>query len=581
MPQKRIYSGKAVLSRSRGLTFLIGSILLAALLVLLIQPVQALAYFFAVPVNTVDVYVNEDGTISLDYFYVFDNQASGEPIEYVDIGMPTTNYDLGSVTATIDGAPVFRVEDSTEVNGIALNLGSQAIPSGQRGEVRAFIATVNGMLFKAKNQESEPYASFQFQPNFFGQQYITGRTDLTVTLHLPPGLTSEEPRWFQAQNWPGDVDPETGLDENGNVIYRWHTEEANLAEQYIFGASFPARLVPEAVLLTEVPFRFDLDSLCPALICLGFVGFTVFTIWAAITGERKRRLQYLPPRVAVEGNGIKRGLTAVEAALLMQQPMDKILTMILFSVVKKSAARVASRSPMKLEFAKPVPEGLHAYETEFLEAMAAPQTAAQRRGLQQMMTRLVGSVSEKMRGFSRKETIAYYDDIMRKAWQQVEQAQTPEMKMQSFDDAMDWTMLDRNFDDHTKEVFGPRPVILPTWWWRYDPTIASSGMPGPAPSVPSVSTAGNLPPQGVSLPNLPGGDFAASMVGGMQAFASNVVGDLTSFTGGVTEKTNPVPKTTASSSRRSGGGGGGGRSCACACACACAGCACACAGGGR
>lgn len=579
MPHKRNHCVKAPLSRSRGITFLVGTALLAALLVFIIQPAQALAYFFAVPVSTVDVYANADGTVSLDYYYLFDNQARGDPIEYVDIGMPTTDYDRNSVTATIDGNPVFRVEDSTEVNGIALNLGSQAIPPGQQGEVRAFIPTVNGMLFKANTQEAEPYASFQFEPNFFGQQYITGRTDLTVTLHLPPGLTTEEPRWFPAKNWPGSEDPETGVDENGNVTYRWRAENANLASQYVFGAAFPARLVPEAALLTEVPFTLNFESLCPAIICLGFVGFVIFTIWAAITGERKRRLQYLPPRVAVEGNGIKRGLTAVEAALLMQQPMDKILTMILFSVVKKGAARVTSRDPMKLEMTQPAPEGLHDYEAQFLEAMAQPQVGVQRRGLQEMMTKLVRSTSEKMRGFSRKETLVYYEDIMRKAWQQVEQAQTPEMKMQSFDDAMDWTMLDRKFDDRTRDVFGPRPVILPTWWWRYDPTIAGSGMPGPAAQAPSIPSAtGNRPPQGVSLPNLPGGDFAASMVGGMQAFASNVVGDLTAFTGGVTEKTNPVPKTTTTTTR-GGGGGGGGRSCACACACA--GCACACAGGGR
>jgi hypothetical protein len=52
-----------------------------------------------------------------------------------------------------------------------------------------------------------------------------------------------------------------------------------------------------------------------------------------------------------------------------------------------------------------------------------------------------------------------------------------------------------------------------------------------------------------------------------------IVGNLTSFTGGVTEVTNPMPKT--SSSGRSYGGGGH----SCACACACAGCACACADG--
>ena len=69
----------------------------------------------------------------------------------------------------------------------------------------------------------------------------------------------------------------------------------------------------------------------------------------------------------------------------------------------------------------------------------------------------------------------------------------------------------------------------------------------------------------------------ASVVGGVQGFSSKVLGDMKTFTSGITNKTNPVPVSTSSSSGYHGGGGGS----HCACACACAGCACACAGGGR
>lgn len=574
MPHKRKSRGGFIPAGQSAGALLAALGMLALALILIIQPVQALAYFFAVPKSTVDVYVNEDGTVSLDYLYVFENQPGADSIEYVDIGMPTTSYSLDNVTASLDGQPVYNIEDSTEVsNAIALNLGSQAIPPGQTGEVRMVIHRIERMLFKASAEESEAYASFQFQPNFFGSEYVTGKTDMTITLHLPAGMQDTEPRYFIPENWPGTEAPESGFDDQDRVFYRWQSSDADVSEQYVFGASFPARLVPADVLLTEVPFQISADWICPTLICLGFAGFMGLTIWSAITGDRKRKLQYLPPKVAVEGNGIKRGLTAIEAAILMQQPMDKILTMILFSVVKKGAATVVSRDPMKLEVTTPAPEDLRSYETDFLEAMQNPQVGAQRRGLQDLMTKLVQSISEKMRGFSRNETVTYYQDIMKKAWQQVEQAQTPEMKMKSYDDAMDWTMLDRRFDDRTRETFGTGPVFLPVWWGRFDPAIGRGSVSTPS-SIPSV---GNQPPQGVSLPTIPGGDFAASMVGGIQSFSGNVVGDLTAFTGGVTQKTNPVPKPTPSSTRS--GGGGGGRSCACACACA--GCACACAGGGR
>ena len=64
-------------------------------------------------------------------------------------------------------------------------------------------------------------------------------------------------------------------------------------------------------------------------------------------------MQYLPPKISIEGHGIKRGLTAVEAAIVMEQPMDKVLTMILFGVIKKSAASVKSREPLDVEVTEP------------------------------------------------------------------------------------------------------------------------------------------------------------------------------------------------------------------------------------
>lgn len=579
MPKRfSAHGGTAARYRSAGL-FLSIFILLA----LIVQPVLAQTYLFSVPTAAADVYVNEDGTVTVEYIYRFQNSPNADPIDAIDIGVPTQTYDLSSVTATVDGQPVTDIEESPFVDpGIALNLHELSIPPGGSAEVRVQIGSIRRMLFQASGVEGvqEPYASFQFQPNYFGSEFVEGETDLTVTLFLPPGMTEEEPRYFTPNNWPGADEPEAGFDAQDRVFYSWNSPDASSSARYTFGAAFPARLVPEDTLLTEIPgggLFTDLgDALCPLAFCLGFFGFIVFTIVAAVRSERNRRLQYLPPRVSVEGNGIKRGLTSVEAALLMQQPMDKILTMILFSVIKKGAARVVSRDPMKVEVLEPRPADLRTYEEEFLKAMAEPRTRDQRESLQNLMTNLVRSVSEKMRGFSRKETVDYYENIMTKAWQQIEQADTPDMKMQMFDEAMDWTMLDRRFNDRTRDVFGPRPVFVPTWWGRYDPTFSRGGMAGPsAPSIP-IDTSGNRPPQGVNLPNLPGSDFAGSIVGGMQSFASNVVGDLTSFTGGVTAKTNPVPKTTSSGRR---GGGGGGRSCACACACA--GCACACAGGGR
>lgn len=292
----------------------------------------------------------------------------------------------------------------------------------------------------------------------------------------------------------------------------------------------------------------------------------------------------MPPRVAVEGHGIKRGLTAVEAAILMEQPLDKVMTMILFSILKKGAATVVSKDPLKLEIVSVLPDTLQPYEVDFCKAFQTEIAAERRTDLQSVTVGLVKSVSEKMKGFSRKETIDYYSAIMEKAWAQVAAADTPEVKSTTYEQVMDWTMLDREWSGRTTQTFGPQPIFVPTWWWRFDPGMRPA-MGGAAASGGGFSTAsaptGGIPSsQGgsFSLPKLPGSDFAASMVAGAQSFSQNVVGNLTSFTDTITNKTNPVPKTTYT---RTGGFGGGGGGHSCACACACAGCACACAGGGR
>jgi hypothetical protein len=540
-------------------------------------PVAAQDYYFAVERQTADVFVNEDGSLSIEYTFVFVNQPGAHEIDYVDVGLPNNNYVLRSITADIDGTPITDIEKSDYIDiGVALGLGSKAIPPGGRGTVHMFVETVNKSLYPSEVEADEDYASFEFSPNWFDGQYVTGNTDLTVTLYLPVGLEQDEPRYHLPKNWSGIDEPESGFDNVGGIFYRWHDSNANVYTQYTFGASFPARLVPESQIVKAPAFSFDFDAICPALMCLGFVGFFILTIYGATVGAKKRKMQYLPPKISIEGHGIKRGLTAIEAAILMEQPIDKVFTMILFSVLKKEAAEVQTREPLKIKVTEPSPKELFDYEIAFLNAMKIENKKEQRASLQKIIVDLVDAVSKKMKGFSRKESVAYYKDIMEKAWNQVETAQTPEVKSIKYDENIEWTQLDKNFDNRTRDTFGAGPVFIPTWWWRYDPVIRPTMASG---SVRPSSVPGSSGKTTVNLPQLPGADFAASVTNGVSAFAAGVVGDVTNFTSAITNKTNPVPKTTGGRYSSGGGRSGGGSSCACACACA--GCACACAGGGR
>ena len=172
-----------------------------------------------------------------------------------------------------------------------------------------------------------------------------------------------------------------------------------------------------------------------------------------------------------------------------------------------------------------------------------------------------------MKGFSRKETVDYYKSINEKAWEMIKTADTPEIQGKFFDEAFDWSMVTGDYTQRAQQTYIGRPIFVPIWWGSFDPTYRPMG----GMVHPSMPSGGGAPMQ-INLPTLPGADFSASVAHNVQNFSGNILGDISSFTGGITNKTNPIPVSTSSYH----GGGGG-----CACACACAGCACACAGGGR
>ena len=567
-------------------------LLLFLLLVTFAGSGSAQTYLFSVDTEKVIVTITDQGTMNVDITYQFTNSVSALAMDVIDIGLPNRNFSLNDVTASVNGQSIYDIEyaDPQYIengNGVTLHFSDKPISPGQSGEVRLTVRDIASVIYLAKQEEIPDYASFEFSPNWFGSEYIQGTTNISMTLVLPPGITPDEPRYFEPSGgWPGGTAPESGHTSSGQVYYLWQTNVANAYTQYTFGAAFPKIYVPETAIVTTPPIT--VGDLLPWVCCIGLIFIAIAVIVVAARNASKRKLKYLPPKISIEGNGIKRGLTAVEAAVLMEQPMDKVLTMILFAVLKKGVAQVITKDPLDIEVPATLPVELQPYETEFLNAFRL-KGAERQKALQEMMVSLIKTLSEKMKGFSRKETIVYYEDITKRAWDQVSAAETPEVKSQKYEEVMDWTMLDREYDNRTRDVFGSSPVFLPNWWGRYDPVYrapatsatrtASVGVPKVGSSLPSRPSMLDKP---ISLPHLPGSDFAASMVKGVQGFSTSVIGSLSSFTSAITNKTNPAPKPAVSSSGsswRSSGGGGGGHSCACACACA--GCACACAGGGR
>jgi len=547
----------------------IGAMLLLVALCLVVLSPVALAqnYQFNVRENRVHVYIEPDGTVRIEYDMILANDPGAPPMDVIDLGMPNSTYNLSEIQASIDGVQLFDIEDSPYVKpGVAVNLGAHAIQPGQTSTLH-LEAAVEDLIFQ--DEQDAEYASFEFSPSWFDSQFVHGLTRLVVSFHLPPGVTSEEPRYH--------TQPFTeAYFEDDRVVYTWESDSADASQMYVYGASFPKEYLVEGVVQKAPAFNLNISGIIDT--CCGTPIFWIVLFgggWAALSllgnqSRKRRRMQYMPPSLAVEGTGVKRGLTAVEAAILLEAPLDRVMSMTLFGLVKKGVVTVESEKPLKVKVADPLPKDvkLWYYERRFLEAVKDDGTLAEGH-LREMIIDLIGDVNKKLTGFSRKETKAYYKDIAARAWQQVEAADTPEVLGQRWGEGLEWTMLEDDWDDRTRRVFHDRPVVLPHWWWGYRPWVVAAGRS--VPSAPRPTPSGGSTP--VTLPTLPGADFANTVVTGIENASNTVVSSVESFTGKISTTTNPPPKSSSSSSR------GGGYSCACACACA--GCACACAGGGR
>jgi hypothetical protein len=314
----------------------------------------------------------------------------------------------------------------------------------------------------------------------------------------------------------------------------------------------------------------------------------------------RRKLHYMPPIAQVEGGGIKRGLTAPEAAVLLELPVAKALSLVIFGLLKKGILRQTQADPLSVEVDEAfqaksdlpaddksaqetfyreasVKRGavLHNFELPFLFLLQKnPGKPVREIDFSVPMKLLIEGAASRMAGFNLAETREYYRSIIRKAVEQASAIGDIPQREQTIDRNFEWILMDEGYPTVFPHDRPYRPV-----WTRG--TVMSTGG-GSAPSGPV---------------NIPGtttfGDVASSFAG----WAENTMGSLVSSISpgslnlpqpsggfldlrGADHVAGQFLKALAEASTSGGGGGGGGGG-GCACACAGCACACACAGGGR
>jgi hypothetical protein len=211
---------------------------------------------------------------------------------------------------------------------------------------------------------------------------------------------------------------------------------------------------------------------------------------------------------------------------------------------------------------------LRYYEIDFLNALKADGTLDEEKLAHTIMF-LRDTIEQKMQGYNRKDTVAYYRKIVTQAWTQVEQAGTVELASNAYDEQLLWLMLDPNQRVKTEAIFKDRPFQPnPLWfWWWYGYTTYN---PNPT-YKPNIEA----PTQTAKPPVIPGAEFANNIATSVEKTSNNIVVNIEKFANSIVP---PPPKASHDPAHPK-------ADCvcacaACACACACVSCACACAGGG-
>jgi len=586
---------------------------------------EAQDYSFRVPELRMHAVIQPDASARLIYDITFENMPGAHPIDVVDIGVPHGGYSLGNVTASVSGREPVAIRHSEYVKpGFEVHLGPGTIMPGQSGTVHVEFVMPD-MVYQDTTRDD--YASFRVTPTWFGSQYIRGVTDIRVAVHLPKGIQRDE-ILHQGQEFTSVAKTDDGF----SAV--WQMPGQRLDGPHVVALSFPKRVLDRVVHVTRWQLlvkwfgesrlaRFAAAVVAFVLAAVAYFRFTggtgisVFVvlvvgcgIWflvepaahllalpvlAVLVGVneyflRKRKSNYLPPIAQVEGGGIKRGLTAPEAAVLLELPIGRVLGLVVFGLLKKGIVRQTGADPLKVELheafvadndaagekecakryrraARKLGTVVHGYETGFLFLVEKnPGKPLAKINFAVPMRILVADTVAKMKAFDLSDTRDYYRAIVRRAVNQAKSVGDVEQ----IDRHFEWIMI----DDDYPTVFESRRYA-PVW---YRPLghggVARGATSAPVPSTQPIAGSTRF------------GDVAASFAGWsentMGSFASSLAPvalqpagaktgfiDLSGFDRVTGEFFDALSK--------SGGGGGGGGGCACAgCACACA-----CAGGGR
>ena len=229
---------------NRKITFLSSLLMILFLLVVFVAPTQAAqGYSFRVPELRMQVFIQPDASARIVYDITFTNIALSQPIDIVDIGTPHGDYDISNMSASIDGVALTDIRRSEFVTpGVEIHLAGQSISYNEYKTLN-FEFTMPNMVFQ--DTTNDELASFQITPTWFDGQFVSGRSDVWVLVHMLPEVLPDEVL-FQDVPFTDKV----LFEEHVVAVWRWENGQAT--EPNPVGVSFSQRGMTRVVRQTLV-----------------------------------------------------------------------------------------------------------------------------------------------------------------------------------------------------------------------------------------------------------------------------------------------------------------------------------------
>jgi len=504
------------------------------------------------------IWINSDGSIDL-FYNISITLDYGDNINWISIGQPKSDFTIGQ--AVDQNGNILQTEDISSSNDykVRVNLNTPL----EAGETIWFTLLTNVAQMIIEDQTNPGNDGMQFTASWFSEAPII---DSRILIVLPPGVSESEVK-------TGSVFWSNILYEEDRLAVYWEKQNSLPDERFTVAVSYPKQE-------GWISFPKTTDDSTGFFENYGFllliIGFFAFILFLAVLSKRKK--PYKKPTIGIESLGILRGLTAVEASYLLDLKPTKIVTEILYSLLKKRAVWIKTTTPsLKFIIQKPylnktgTPQNpLRYYEIDFLNSINKNGTLDEKKLAKTIMF-LRSTVEEKLKGYCRSDTIKYYQKIVDKAWKQVQAAGTTELASKAYDEQLLWLFLDPKIQDRTQTAFKNHsfePSPLWFWYW-YSYGHYQTKPPNKSITKPPIPT---LKPS-----TIPGSDFANNIATAVENSANNFVVNLEKFANAII----PMPPKLKTSKQPAHQKAKCVCACAaCACACACVSCACACAGGG-